>query len=128
MDIMEMAAELGRQIKASEIFKEYDAADKAYDADTVLADLINEYNAQREAIELEEKKSEPDAVLVETIERRVEKLYNEILENDTFLRYSAAQKALNKLMTDVNGEITFQVTGRRPCSGEDCASCGGCSN
>ena len=127
MDIMEMATELGKLIKSSDIFREYAEADKAYDADEVLANLINEYNAQREAIELEEKKSEPDAVLVSTIEKRVEKLYSDIVENDTFLRYSAAQKALNKLMTDVNGEITFQVTGRRPCSGEDCASCGGCN-
>ena len=127
MDIMEMATELGKLIKSSDIFREYAEADKAYDADEVLANLINEYNAQREAIELEEKKSEPDAALVSAIEKRVEKLYGDIMENDTFLRYSAAQKALNKLMTDVNGEITFQVTGRRPCSGEDCASCGGCN-
>jgi len=125
MEIMEMAAELGKLIKQSDDYKRYEAADKAYDEDLDLLKLISEYNAQREAVEEEERKSEPDQTIIENIEKRIRELYTEITGNATFIAYNEAQNALNKIMQDVNNEITYQVTGQRPCT-HDCSTCGGC--
>ncbi len=125
MEIMEMAAELGKLIKQSEQYKAYEAADKAYDNDEELIKLITEYNAQREAVETEQRKPEPNQFIMETVEKRIHELYNAIMANEVFKQYNAAQGELNKLMQDVNAEITYNVTGQRPCS-HDCASCGGC--
>jgi len=122
---MEMAAELGKLIKQSDDYKRYEAADKAYDEDLDLLKLISEYNAQREAVEEEERKSEPDQTIIENIEKRIRELYTEITGNATFIAYNEAQNALNKIMQDVNNEITYQVTGQRPCT-HDCSTCGGC--
>ena len=125
MDIMEMAAQLGQMIKGSQVYADYAAADQAFEDDPELQKLIRQYNTFRAAQDQEEAKEEPDADLLKTIEESVDGLYQKIVENDTYLRYSDAKDALDKLMNDVNGEITFQITGRRPCS-HDCASCGGC--
>ena len=123
--IMAMATELGKLIKESDVCKKFEAADKAYDDDLDLLKLISEYNAQRELVEAEERKSEPNQTIIETVEKRIHELYNEITNNKVFIGYNEAQNELNKLMQDVNAELTYQVTGQRPCS-HDCASCGGC--
>ena len=125
MEIMEMAAELGKLVKQSEQYKKFAAADKAYDDDLDLLKLISEYNAQRELVEAEERKPEPDQAVIETVEKRIHELYNEITTNTVFMNYNEAQNELNQLMQKVNEEITYQVTGQRPCT-HDCSTCGGC--
>lgn len=125
MEIMEMATALGKLIKSSEEYKKYEAADAAYDSDEALGRLIAEYNAQQEAYSNEQQKAEPNQFLLETVAGRLETLYGEITANEAFMAYSEAQNALNNLMQEVNNEITFQVTGHRPCSHEDCEACGG---
>nr|MBQ4320374.1 YlbF family regulator [Clostridia bacterium] len=125
MEIMEMAAELGKLVKQSEQYKKFAAADKAYDDDLDLLKLISEYNAQRELVEAEERKPEPDQAVIETVEKRIHELYNEITTNTVFINYNEAQNELNQLMQKVNEEITYQVTGQRPCT-HDCSTCGGC--
>ena len=125
MEIMEMAAELGKLVKQSEQYKKFEAADKAYDDDLDLLKLISEYNAQREIVEAEERKPEPDQAVIENVEKRIHELYNEITTNTVFINYNEAQNELNQLMQKVNEEITYQVTGQRPCT-HDCSTCGGC--
>ena len=122
---MEMAAELGKLIKTSEQYKKYEEADKAYDNDVELLKLISEYNAQREIVESEQRKPEPDQAIIETVEKRIHELYTDIVSNDTFKNYNDAQAAFNAYMQEVNAEITYNITGQRPCS-HDCSTCGGC--
>ena len=125
MEIMEMAAQLGQLIKGSQIYADFAAADTAFEEDPALQDLIRKYNTYRAALDQEENKPQPDPDFISTIEESIDDLYQKIVANDSYLRYSDAKNALDKLMNDVNGEITFQITGKRPCS-HDCASCGGC--
>ena len=120
-----MAAELGKLIKTSEQYKKYEEADKAYDNDVELLKLISEYNAQREIVESEQRKPEPDQAIIETVEKRIHELYTDIVSNDTFKNYNDAQAAFNAYMQEVNAEITYNITGQRPCS-HDCSTCGGC--
>ena len=39
--------------------------------------------------------------------------------------FTKAQDVVNAFMAEVNGEITYQITGERPCT-HDCSTCGGC--
>ena len=110
-----MAAELGKLVKQSEQYKKFAAADKAYDDDLDLLKLISEYNAQRELVEAEERKPEPDQAVIETVEKRIHELYNEITTNTVFINYNEAQNELNQLMQKVNDgecelEFLYQYT------------------
>lgn len=131
MNIMELAAQLGKKIKEDVKVQQYYAASEAYENDTQLQVLIQEYNTQRMAMEEELKKADPDNEFVEVIENRIEEIYNNVVENPVYLAFADAQDELNQLMHMVNDEITFQVTGERHCShndscGDGCDSCSGC--
>ena len=94
---------------------------------SMYADRIIKKTVGEDALDfnLQRLDGSPDPDLLSSIENGIDEAYQKIVENDTYLRYSDAKDALDKLMNDVNGEITFQITGKRPCS-HDCASCGGC--
>ena len=92
MEVMELAAELGKLIKKDPRVVEMTRAEEAYEKDTKLQGAIQEYNTQSEALSAEYKKPVQD----------------------------------NEFMNEVNGEITYQITGERPCA-HDCSCCeGGC--
>ncbi len=124
MEVMELAAELGKKIKEDPRVVKMQAAEKAYAEDRALQTLMIEYNAQSTALTEEYKKPEKDTEFIERIEARINELYHEITTNPSMLAYQQAQEEVNEFMNEVNSEITFQITGERPCS-HDCSSCGG---
>ncbi len=124
MEIMELAAELGKKIKDDPRIVAMKQAEEAYTNDRELQKLIIEYNAQSTALTEEYKKPEKDETFIKNIEERINTLYHEITENPSMIAYNKAQEVVNAFMNEVNGEITFQITGERPCT-HDCSSCGG---
>lgn len=124
MEIMELAAELGKKIKDDPRIVAMKAAEKAYEEDSHLRTLMVEYNAQSTALTEEYKKPEKDTEFIKRIETRINELYHEITENPKMIAYQQAQEVVNELMNEVNAEISFQITGERPCT-HDCSSCGG---
>ena len=101
-------------------------AEEAYEKDEKLQGAIQEYNTQSEALSAEYKKPVQDNEFIKIIENRIHDLYNEIMSNPNMLAYTKAQDAVNEFMNEVNGEITYQITGERPCA-HDCSCCeGGC--
>ena len=125
MEIMELAAELGKLIKADPRVVEMNRAQEAYEADLELQKRIMKYNAQSEALSTEYKKETQDTELIGLIEKRIHELYHEIMENENMVAFTKAQDVVNAFMAEVNGEITYQITGERPCT-HDCSTCGGC--
>ena len=126
MEVMELAAELGKLIKKDPRVVEMTRAEEAYEKDTKLQGAIQEYNTQSEALSAEYKKPVQDNEFIKIIENRIHDLYNEIMSNPNMLAYTKAQDAVNEFMNEVNGEITYQITGERPCA-HDCSCCeGGC--
>ena len=125
MEIMERAAELGRKIKADPRVVEMTRAEEEYDSDRELQAQIQEYNAQSEALSAEYKKPEQDSEFIKIIETRIHELYESIMSNEHMIAFTKAQDAVNAFMNEVNGEITYQITGERPCT-HDCSTCGGC--
>lgn len=125
MEIMELAAMLGKEIKKDPRIIEMNKAQEAYENDTELQKQIMEYNAQSQALSMEYKKETQDAELIGMIEKRIHTLYQEIMQNEKMLAFNKAQDVVNAFMAEVNGEITYQITGERPCT-HDCSTCGGC--
>ena len=126
MEVMELAAELGKLIKKDPRVVEMTRAEEAYEKDTKLQGAIQEYNTQSEALSAEYKKPVQDNEFIKIIENRIHDLYNEIMSNPNMLAYTKAQDAVNEFMNEVNGEITYQITGESPCA-HDCSCCeGGC--
>ena len=123
MTIMELAAELGKAIKADERITKMNEAREAYEKDEDLQKLMLEYNVQQTALAEEYKKEQIDPAIIEAIEARLDAIVKEVTEKDVFVALNEANEAVNALMQEVNGEIEFNITGQRPCT-HDCHSCG----
>ena len=123
MEIMELAAQLGQAIKADARVAKMEEAKVAYEKDEDIQKLMLEYNAQQIAMAEEYKKEAVDEKIIEAIENRLNQIVEEVTTNATFIAINEAQEAVQALMTEVNAEIEFQITGQRPCA-HDCSSCG----
>ena len=122
--VFELAAQLGDALKADERMVKFAEAKKAYASDASLQKAMVEYDVQQKALQAEVGKPEHDTMLMDAIQKRIETLYHEIVEHPVYLALNEAQEAVNTLMNEVNGVITFHITGEMPCT-HDCASCGG---
>lgn len=120
---MELAAELGKAIKADERITKMNEAREAYEKDEDLQKLMLEYNVQQTALAEEYKKETVDPAIIESIEARLDAIVKEVTEKDVFVALNEANEAVNALMQAVNGEIEYNITGQRPCT-HDCHSCG----
>lgn len=128
MKIEELAAELGKEIKKDPRIEALSAARTAYETNTFLQSYMDEYETQQIGIEKEAAKGAgADKLLIAKMQGRVDELYKLIITNETFVKLSEAQTAVNELMEQVNNIITFNITGEMPSScTHDCSSCGGC--
>lgn len=121
--ITELATALGQAIKADPVMKKMDEMNEKYNADKSLCALVDEYNAISQTLTELYTSENRDEAAIKSVEERMTELYNEITENPLMIEYQEAQNAVNELMNEVNGEITYQITGERPCN-SDCSHCG----
>lgn len=126
-NVFELAATLGRALKADDRLQQFDAAKKAYEADPQLKAYLTEYEVQQKAMQSEMSKPEQDTHLLAMIRERIDVLYRLINENPAFAELNRTQQAVNDLMNRVNQTIMFEITGEAPsdCT-HDCSTCGGC--
>ena len=61
--------------------------------------------------------------LRDTIQDRIDTLYNAIVAHPVYVAYVDAKNAFDALTNEVYGELQFVITGKRPCA-HDCSSCG----
>lgn len=122
MTILEKAAELGAMIAETEEKKRLDKATDAYENDEDLKAMIEKYNehAKKARDDLRDGKI-TDAVYA-MCQQQLSDMYNMVMQRPTMVEYAAAKHDFDELMQGVYGEITYQITGSRPCS-HDCASC-----
>ena len=127
MEIFELAAELGKALKADERLVKLEEAKKAYDESKTLQRNIVEFEVQQKALQQEMIKPEKDNMFIEVIQKRIDELYNLITEDAAFIALNEAQAVVNELMNSVNTTITYNITGEMPSScTHDCSTCGGC--
>jgi cell fate (sporulation/competence/biofilm development) regulator YlbF (YheA/YmcA/DUF963 family) len=127
--IIELAHALGEEIAKSDEIRALEAAKDAFQADEPLQKMMAEYDAERRALGAEFAKNadESDKDVIENLKKRLEELSAEIVKNENYAAFAAAQQAMDALMADVNAEIKFCITGERPstCT-HDCSTCAGC--
>ena len=102
MEIFELAAELGKKLKEDARIVRLDAARTAYEADEKVINLSMEYAVQQQALQEEAVKEDKDEALIESLNARVEELYNEIVALPVYLELEAAQNEVTELMHSVN--------------------------
>ena len=72
------------------------------------------------------RNEERDTMFIDTIQKRIDTLYNAIMSHPVFLELNEAQAEVNELMNAVNNTITFNITGEMPSCTHDCSTCSGC--
>lgn len=123
MEIMELAAQLGQAIKADERIAKMNEVKEEYEKDEKIQSLMLEYNTQQIALAEEYKKVPVDEKVIEAIEKRLDAIVGEVTTNPIFIKLNEVQEEVQKLMNEVNSEIEYQITGKRPCT-HDCHTCG----
>ena len=127
--IIELAHALGDEIAKSDEIKNLEAAKEAFQTDAALQEKMSEYETDRVLLgqEFAKDPSEADARAIADLKARIEELTSEISKNPNYIKFAAAQEAMNALMAEVNAEIKFCITGERPvkCT-HDCSTCSGC--
>ncbi len=125
--IFELAAELGKTLKEDARIIALDKAREVFEADETVKMLMTEYEVQQNAIHEEAMKEDRSEEVLNAIQDRIEAIYNQIVESDSYKVLEAAQNEVNALMEAVNNTITFNITGEEPSScTHDCSTCGGC--
>ena len=126
-NVFELAITLGKALKEDERLVRMEAARKAYEEDPTLRQLTTEYDVQQRAIQKVASTEDFDPQLMESIQNRINELYDQIMAAPVYVELLAAQEAVNELMNAVNNTITFAITGEMPsnCT-HDCSTCGGC--
>ena len=127
MGIFELAAELGKALKEDEKLVKLEEAKKAYEESKTLQKNLVEFDVQQKALQQEIAKEERDNIFIEVIQKRINDLYNLIIDDPAFVALNKAQEEVNELMNAVNTTITYNITGEMPSScTHDCSTCGGC--
>ena len=125
--VFELAAELGKTLKEDARIIALDKAREVFEADETVKKLMTEYEVQQNAIHEEAMKEDRSEEVLNAIQDRIEAIYNQIVESDSYKVLEAAQNEVNALMEAVNNTITFNITGEEPSScTHDCSTCGGC--
>ena len=128
-NVFELAITLGKALKEDERLVRMETARKAYEEDATLKILMTEYDVQQKAIQQVAAAEDFDAQLLESIQNRINELYDQIMAAPVYVELLAAQEAVNELMNAVNNTITFEITGEVPSCTHDCSTCGGgCSH
>lgn len=119
--IIEKAAELGELIKETEEMKRLASAMEKYESDAEFLALVEKYNVF--AAGMRSKKD--DREVYAALEDQLGDIYDEIMNHPTMKEYAEAKAEADELMEQVYGEITFRITGKRPCN-HHCDGCDGC--
>ena len=127
--IIELAHALGEEIAKSAEMKTLSEAKDAYERDAELQSKLSEYETDRILLaeELSKSSDKADERAIADIKARIEELSREIILSPSYTAFVQAQEALNAIMSEVNAEIKFCISGERPseCT-HDCSSCKGC--
>lgn len=126
-EIIEKAKELGALLQSSEQVQKYNAAKVAYEADEEVQKLVKEFNLHRMTMMSLNEAEDQDPARITEIEERIKGVYGKIMENEKMQNMQQTGKAVEELLGQVNGVLSFYVTGEEPagCT-HDCSTCGGC--
>ena len=133
MDIIEMTRELGKALQNDDRYIAYDLAKRANDNDEELQKHIASFEEMRSQLNTEIIKEDKDTDRIKELDQGIKDVYQKIMSNRNMMVFSAAQKALEALVNNMNQIITLCANGEDPetcepstgCTGS-CSTCGGC--
>ena len=127
-EMKDIIASLGELVKADPRHAAIQAAIAEYERCEELNGMIAEYNTQQNLLsDVFAKTAEGDEngeELRDTIQNRIDQLYDEITGHPVYTAYVEAKGAFDALTNEIYAELQFVITGSRPCN-HDCSSCGG---
>ena len=113
---------LAKLIREDMRYAAYTVAAKAYNEDDTIIRMITEFNVHQTALTEEYAKPEREEVLIQSIQKRVDTLYEAITTAPSYENFVRAKEENDALLKAVSDELDFRVTGKRPCT-HDCSSC-----
>lgn len=135
-DAITMFKEAAVQLQKEEIYLALDHTRKANDEDEALQEIIGEFNLSRIDLNSElSKGDEKSTEKVAELNKKVNELYSQIMENENMAAYNEAKQELEAAAAYINAILSAAVNGEDPmlvqepqaggCSGS-CSSCSGC--
>ncbi|MDR1619104.1 MAG: YlbF family regulator [Clostridiales bacterium] len=131
--VLKKAQELGLELLKTEEYMRMQIAQSALEADTRLCGVLSEFKVkQSELIDMLQKETGADRLLIAAVSRDVEALQTQLLENKLFSAAIEAQNDFQNLMAAVNREIASAIgmdseENSGGCGGS-CSGCAGCTN
>lgn len=138
-DIIQLARDLGTEIQKSQVYKDVLEHKTKSDQDSVLQQIIGEFNLKKIALNTEatKPKGEEDIEKINMLNDQVRELYSQIVTNHNMVNYNQSKHDLSLLMTNINKILSAAIDGQDPqtvelnddnngCGGS-CSSCSGCS-
>ena len=125
-EILLAAKKLTDLMKEDETYKAVTEASEKYNADPKISVAMTEYSVQQQALANEYAKEDRDDEICEAIQKRINEIYNKIVETPVYEEYKRASDEYAAFYSAVYDELNYQLTGKRSSCSGDCSSCGGC--
>lgn len=135
MALIDLARQMGKEIQASEEYKNLYAAKEANDNDQALQDQIGKFNLKRIQLNTEMAEEKKDNSKIAALNEELKTVYAEIMQNENMVTFTNAKNAMDAMMNEVTTILMMCVNGEDPetcnphqsgCSGS-CSGCSGCN-
>lgn len=128
LQIVELAKQLGKELRASKKYEEYSLAKKEFLACDELKTKLSEFKVQKALLDQQSKLTNADEKVIDAIGARAEVLYREINENPVFSRFQTAEQEFNVLLGAVNSTIGSFLADEDEIKSASGACSGNCSS
>lgn len=127
--IIELAKNLGKELRDSDKFKEYKDAKEAFLANQELGTMLSEFKVQKTLLDQQAQLTNADEAVIDAIGARVETLYRQINEHPAYVRFQTAEQEFNVLLSAVNTTIgSFIGDSEKSASGACSGNCSSCKS
>ncbi len=106
-EVIKKARELGKALKETEEYKEFLEAQKALDGDENIQNLLKEYDEKAKDIQVKQMTGES----IEEDMMNLQKLEKEIVESESMVRYTQAERKFKELVDSANRAIVEAMEG-----------------
>lgn len=125
MDIIDQVRALALELQKDQRYLVLENARRMNDADEELQQQIGEFNLARIDLNNELSKPEKDADRIASLNEKIQKIYGDIMSNESMVAYNTAKTEIDQLMQYINTILVTAVNGGDPMTVEEPAACGG---
>ena len=119
MDVIDLFKKAAAALQTDERYLALAAARKANDEDEALQDMIGEFNLARIDLNNEVSKQEKDAGRITELNEKIQRIYGEIMSNESMQAYNDAKNEMDRLMQYINAILLTAANGGDPMTVEE---------